>query len=238
MKRGAGHEEDPADGMYPAGENIYVLATGEEKFYLIRVSPQSVIYVLTIKRCCDIIYFFISLTCGIVIFYTKDIRYIMEETGMFSVGSKIVHPMHGAGTIQKIEEKKILGEVKQYYILQLPCDDMSVMIPVESEQSVGIREIVDESVARQAIEVLKQESTSMDRNWNRRYRENMEKLKTGDILMVAEVVRNLMRVSRHKSLSAGEAKMLAGARQILISEIILSCRVSGEEAEKLVEDAV
>ena len=162
----------------------------------------------------------------------------MEETGKFSVGSKIVHPMHGAGTIQKIEEKKILGEVKQYYILQLPCDDMSVMIPVESEQSVGIREIVDESVARQAIEVLKQESTSMDRNWNRRYRENMEKLKTGDILMVAEVVRNLMRVSRHKSLSAGEAKMLAGARQILISEIILSCRVSGEEAEKLAEDAV
>ena len=73
---------------------------------------------------------------------------------MFSVGSKIVHPMHGAGIIQKIEEKKILGEVKQYYILKLPCNDMNVMIPVDSEQSVGIREIVDESAVRSAIEIL------------------------------------------------------------------------------------
>ena len=108
---------------------------------------------------------------------------------MFSVGSKIVHPMHGAGIIQKIEEKKILGEVKQYYILKLPCNDMNVMIPVDSEQSVGIREIVDESAVRGAIEILREDSTAMDRNWNRRYRENMQKLKTGDILVVAEVVR-------------------------------------------------
>ena len=97
---------------------------------------------------------------------------------MFSVGSKIVHPMHGAGIIQKIEEKKILGEVKQYYILKLPCNDMNVMIPVDSEQSVGIREIVDESAVRGAIEILREDSTAMDRNWNRRYRENMQKLKT------------------------------------------------------------
>ncbi len=91
---------------------------------------------------------------------------------MFSVGSKIVHPMHGAGIIQKIEEKKILGEVKQYYILKLPCNDMNVMIPVDSEQSVGIREIVDESAVRGAIEILREDSTAMDRNWNRRYRED------------------------------------------------------------------
>jgi len=157
---------------------------------------------------------------------------------MFAVGSKIVHPMHGAGVIKKIEEKKILGEVKQYYILELPCNDMNVMIPVESEQSVGIRTIVDKSVALRAIEILKQESTHMDQNWNRRHRENMEKLKKGDILEVAEVVRNLMRVNRVKSLSAGETKMLSNARQILISEIILACEISGEEAVKIVEDAV
>ena len=157
---------------------------------------------------------------------------------MFSVGSKIVHPMHGAGTVQKIEEKKILGEVKQYYVLKLPCDDMQVMIPVESEQTVGIRDIVDEARARQAIEVLRQESSEMDKNWNRRYRENMGKLKTGDILQVAEVVRNLTRAGREKNLSSGEAKMLANARQILISEIILSCRIPKQEAKKLVEDAV
>lgn len=157
---------------------------------------------------------------------------------MFSVGAKIVHPMHGAGTIQKIEEKKILGVVKQYYILKLPCNDMSVMIPVDAEASVGIRKIVDEETIKDAIRVLGQDSTKMDKNWNRRYRENMEKLKTGNILAVAEVVRNLLRVSREKNLSSGEAKMLANARQILISEIILSCRISQKEAEKLVEDAV
>ena len=157
---------------------------------------------------------------------------------MFEIGSKIVHPMHGAGIIQKIEEKKILGEIKQYYILELPCNDMNVMIPVESQQSVGIRTIVDKSVALEAIEILKQESTHMDSNWNRRHRDNMEKIKKGDILQVAEVVRNLMRVNRVKSLSAGEAKMLTNARQILISEIILACDISGEEATRLVEEAV
>lgn len=157
---------------------------------------------------------------------------------MFTVGSKILHPMHGGGIIRKIEEKKILGEIKQYYILELPCNDMNVMIPVESEQSVGIRTIVDKSEALAAIEVLKQESTPMDSNWNRRHRNNMEKLRTGDILQVAGVVRNLMRINNVKSLSAGEAKMLANARQILISELILSCEITEEEADKIVDDAV
>lgn len=157
---------------------------------------------------------------------------------MFAIGSKIVHPMHGAGVIQKIEKKKILGEVKQYYILKLPCNDMDVMIPVESEKSVGIRGIVDSSVAREAIEVLKQDSTPMDSNWNRRYRDNMEKLKKGDIFLVAEIVRNLMRAGREKSLSAGETKMLHNAKQILISEIILSCGISQQDAERLVEESV
>lgn len=157
---------------------------------------------------------------------------------MFSVGNKIVHPMHGAGTIQKIEEKRILGEVKQYYVLKLPCNDMNVMIPVNSENTVGIRAIEDKDVVLKAIEVLKQESTEMDSNWNRRNRENMEKLKTGDIFQVAEVVRNLIRVNRVKNLSAGEAKMLANAKQILLSEIILACELTEPEAEKLVEDAI
>ncbi len=157
---------------------------------------------------------------------------------MFSVGSKIVHPMHGAGIIRQIEEKKILGEVKQYYILQLPCNDMNVMIPVDSENSVGIRNIEDRSVMQRAVRVLSENSSTMDRNWNRRYRENMEKLKTGDVFAVAEVVRNLIRAGRHKSLSAGETKMLSNAKQILISEMILSCDISKAEAEQIIEDAV
>ncbi len=157
---------------------------------------------------------------------------------MFSVGDKIVHPMHGAGVIQDIEEKKILGQVKQYYVLKLPCNDMNVMIPVDSGDSVGIRGIVGKDLIEKAIDVLSQDSSQMDSNWNRRCRENMEKLKTGDILQVAEVVRNLIRVDRDKGLSAGEKKMLTNAKQILISEIILSCDYSERDAVLIVEKAV
>lgn len=157
---------------------------------------------------------------------------------MFSVGDKIVHPMHGAGIIQKIEEKKILGQVKQYYVLKLPCNDMSVMIPVDSGSFVGIRKIVDKADVEKAIMTLKAESSVMDANWNRRCRDNMELMKTGDIFKVAEVVRNLIRLDREKKLSAGENKMLTNAKQILFSEIILVCDLSEKEVVELVEEAV
>ena len=157
---------------------------------------------------------------------------------MFSVGDRIVHPMHGAGVIQKIEEKKILGEVRAYYVLKLPCNDMDVMLPVDSEESVGIRGIVDKSVIDKVLETLKAPSSAMDSNWNRRCRSNMELLRTGDILRVAEVVRNLTRVDRVKKLSAGEKKMLGTARQILISEIILVCDLTKEAAVELVESSI
>ena len=157
---------------------------------------------------------------------------------MFQVGDKIVHPMHGAGVIQKIEEKKILGEVRAYYVLKLPCNDMDVMLPVDSEESVGIRSIVDKSVIDKVLETLKSPSSAMDSNWNRRCRSNMELLRTGDILRVAEVVRNLTRVDRVKKLSAGEKKMLGTARQILISEIILVCDLTKEAAVELVESSI
>lgn len=157
---------------------------------------------------------------------------------MFSVGDRIVHPMHGAGVIQKIEEKKILGEVRAYYVLKLPCNDMDVMLPVDSEESVGIRSIVDKSVIDKVLETLKSPSSAMDSNWNRRCRSNMELLRTGDILRVAEVVRNLTRVDRVKKLSAGEKKMLGTARQILISEIILVCDLTKEAAVELVESSI
>jgi len=157
---------------------------------------------------------------------------------MFSLGDKIVHPMQGAGIIEQIEERRILGQTKQYYVLKLPCSDLNVMIPVEAELSVGIRPIVGTEKVEEAINVLKAESTEMDSNWNRRNRDNLDMLKTGDILKVAEVVRNLLRIDRAKGLSAGEKKMLTNARQILVSEIILSCQISETEAVKLVEEAV
>lgn len=157
---------------------------------------------------------------------------------MFSVGDKIVHPMHGAGVVQKIEEKKILGEVKQYYVLKLPCNDMDVMIPTDAELSVGIRKIVDKDDIEKAVAILSSQSSSMDANWNRRCRDNMDMLKTGDIFKVAEVVRNLTRIDRDKKLSAGEKKMLTNAKQILVSEIILTCDLSEKTAVELVDKAI
>ena len=157
---------------------------------------------------------------------------------MFSVGDKVVYPMKGAGTIQGIEEKKILGEKKQYYIFKLPCGDMNIMIPVDSGDVVGVRDIVDKKVIEDVVVLLRAESTKMNSNWSRRHRENMDKLRTGDIMQVAEVVRNLMRMDRYRSLSSGERKMLANARQVLVSEMILAAGLEPAEAEKLLDESV
>ena len=157
---------------------------------------------------------------------------------MFSAGDKIVYPMHGAGIICGIEEKKILGEKKEYYIFKLPCSEINLMIPVESEATVGIRPVAEREVISDVTELLGAESSCMDSNWNRRYRENMEKLKSGDIMRVAEVVRDLMRADRRKGLSSGESKLLTKARQILISEMMLAADMTWDEAKTVIENAV
>jgi CarD family transcriptional regulator len=157
---------------------------------------------------------------------------------MFIIGDRIVYPMHGAGVIEQIEEKQILGEVREYYILKVPCGDMKIMIPIESSQEVGVRAIISTDKIDEVLDVLRAESSEMSNNWNRRYRENMEKLKTGDIYNVAEVVRNLMRTDKEKKLSTGEKKMLSNAKQILISEIILVKDIDHDAAEKIINSAV
>lgn len=157
---------------------------------------------------------------------------------MFIIGDRIVYPMHGAGIIEQIEEKRILGEVRKYYILKVPCGDMKIMIPTDSSQEIGVRGVISVDEISEVIQVLSSESTEMSSNWNRRYRENMEKLKTGDIYNVAEVVRNLMRTDKEKKLSTGEKKMLSNAKQILISEIILVKDIDHDTAEKIINSAV
>ncbi|QAT43547.1 CarD family transcriptional regulator [Aminipila luticellarii] len=157
---------------------------------------------------------------------------------MYTVGDKVVYPMHGAGVIEKIEEKKILGETRKYYILKLPCGDMKVMIPVENSNDVGVREIISEEELKGVLSALKDDSSQMPSNWNRRYRENMEKLKTGDVMEVAEVVRNLVRMDRQKKLSTGEKKMLTNAKQILLSEIILVRDIGQNEANDIIDRAI
>jgi len=157
---------------------------------------------------------------------------------MYKIGDKVVYPMHGAGTIEDIEKKKILGESREYYVLNIPSVDMKIMIPVDNCEKIGVRDVISKEEVDVVIRVLGGETTPMESNWNRRYRENMEKLKTGDILQVAEVVRNLMRNDRRKRLSTGEKKMLTNARQILVSEIILAGDMDAESAEGLIEETV
>lgn len=154
---------------------------------------------------------------------------------MFDIGDKIVYPNHGAGTIVDIEEKEILGETERYYIMELPIGEMKVMIPEGNADEVGLRSIVDKEVAEKVYEVLSGEQSEMSQNWNRRYRANSEKIKTGDIFEVAEVVRNLTIRDIVKGLSTGEKKMLSNSRQILVSELVLAEDKSQEEVEEKID---
>jgi CarD family transcriptional regulator len=143
----------------------------------------------------------------------------------------VVYPMHGAGVIEAIEEKEILGARKKYYVMKLPMGEMKVLIPTDSILQVGLRGVIDKDMVPQVIVVLQGEQPEMSANWNRRYRNHLEKIKSGDIFEVAEVVRNLMLRDREKGLSTGESKMLETARQILVSELIL---VQGQEHAEII----
>lgn len=156
---------------------------------------------------------------------------------MFKIGDKVVYPMHGAGVIESIEEKEVLGEKRQYYILQLPVGDMKVMIPINNGEGVGLREVIDWEGVERVLHILRQQCSAMSPNWNRRYRANLEKIKSGNIYEVAEVVRNLIKRDREKGLSSGERKMLENARQILISELVLATELEEDKAQSLLDGA-
>lgn len=157
---------------------------------------------------------------------------------MYKIGDKIVYPMHGAGIIEQIEQKVILGERREYYVLRVPCGDMKIMIPVDKSDDIGVRSVISAEEMKEVLAILRGESTEMSANWNRRYRENTDKLKTGDAKEVAEVLRNLLRTDREKTLSTGEKKMLSSARQILVSEMILASDLDPAEADKLIGSTV
>ena len=157
---------------------------------------------------------------------------------MFHVGDKIVHPMHGAGVIDSIVKKKVNGVVRDYYILKLPVGGMLVMIPTENTEEIGVRPIVEPAQADRVIDALPQIEVDADPNWNRRYRENMLRIKSGNLFEVARVVKSLMLRDEERGLSTGERKMLHSAKQILISEIVLSESTSYEEVETRINRAL
>ena len=156
---------------------------------------------------------------------------------MYNVGDKVVYPMHGAGVIDSIEEKEILGEKQSYYILKMP-GEVKVMVPISTAEQHGIRNVIDKVEAEKVINVLEQNETEMEKNWNKRYRENMDKMKTGNIYEIADVVRNLSFKQKEKGLSTGEKKMLHNAKQILVSELVLAEHATQDEVEELVDNKI
>ena len=156
---------------------------------------------------------------------------------MFNVGDKVVYPMHGAGTIEAIEEKDILGEKQAYYIINMP-GEVKCMVPTVKAEEIGVRDIIDKETAGKVFKVLEQESTDMSMNWNKRYRDNMDKMKSGNAYEIADVVRNLSFKQKEKGLSTGEKKMLLNAKQILVSELTLAEHSTTDEVEQLVEDTI
>lgn len=153
---------------------------------------------------------------------------------MFNIGDKIVYPMHGAGTIDGIEQKKILGEIHEYYVLKIPVGDMKVMVPTNNIEEIGIREVSSEKEADRIIEIFKTcEEEESENNWNKRYRDNIERMRTGNLEDVAKIAKSLILRDQKKSLSNAERKMLGNAKHIMLSELVLAKKMPYEELENM-----
>lgn len=157
---------------------------------------------------------------------------------MFRVGDKVVYPMHGAGTIEAIEEREVLGEIRQYYVMHMPVGNMKVYIPLNSVDNLGLREVISRSQVPDVLRVLEVKDSTADLAWNRRYRANLEKIRSGNILEVAQVVRSLYQRDKEKGLSAGEKKMYENACQILTSEIVLTGVVGEGQVKQWLDTAL
>jgi len=156
----------------------------------------------------------------------------------FDVGDKVVYPHHGAAIVERREVRAAFGEEKEYLVLRLAYGDLTLMVPTENAEEVGLREVINDEEVEEVFAVLRKKDVRMPTNWSRRYKNHVEKLKSGDIYQVAEVVRNLSNRDKDKGLSAGEKRMLTRARQILVSELTFAIGVDEAEAEKKLDEAL
>ena len=157
---------------------------------------------------------------------------------IYKIGDRVLYPMHGAGVIEAIEKQEILGEIHSYYVMRLPAGDMKVMIPMKNAEEIGVRDIITKEKAKEVLAHFYGRMCDEDANWNKRFRDNMSKLKSGDILKVLDVVKHLMCRERKKGLSTGERKMLSNAKQILISELVLTHVADMDEIERQLSEAI
>jgi CarD family transcriptional regulator len=154
---------------------------------------------------------------------------------LYRVGDKVVYPHHGAGKIMKIEDMEVRGRQREYLTIQILHNDMTVMVPVDSADRAGLRKVVESDVVDDVLDVLHGDPTKMPKNWSRRYKHNRDKLKTGDIFEVAEVVRNLAIRHCDKGLSTGEKQMFSKAKKILASELMYAREMSEDEANAFLD---
>lgn len=156
----------------------------------------------------------------------------------YNIGDKIVYPMHGAGVIEAIEEKEIMGAKQTYYIMRMPIGDMKVMIPTCNAEEIGIRDVIDQDEADKVLESFRACPAETDSNWNKRHRENVARIKSGDIYEVVRVVKNLMFREKSHGLSTGDRKMLNGAKQILVSELVIAKSIKQSDIENIMNEIV
>jgi CarD family transcriptional regulator len=154
----------------------------------------------------------------------------------FAIGDNVVYPHHGAGQVIKKEEKDILGEKRQYLTIKILHNDMTVMVPCENAGKAGLRRVIDEETVKKVLSVLSDDVSEMPKNWNRRFKHNRDKIKTGDIYELAEVVRNLAIREQDKGLSTGEKQMFTRAKKILASELMYALEMGEEQAEDHLDD--
>ena len=161
---------------------------------------------------------------------------IDREPAVYKVGDHVVYPHHGAGKVLKKEVKEVLGEKRQYLTIKILHNDMTVMVPCENADRAGLRRVIGEEAVAKVLSVLRDDVSQMPKNWNRRFKHNRDKIKTGDIYELAEVVRNLAIREAQKGLSTGEKQMFTRAKKILASELMYALDKDEEEAESYLDD--
>jgi len=155
---------------------------------------------------------------------------------MYNIGDSVVYPTHGAGVIEGIEQKEVLGKMQSYYIMRMPIGDMRVMVPMDNAAQIGVRDVIDEITAEKVLNSFKTAQIDVIQNWSKRFRDNMERIKSGDLYEVCAVIKSLMLRDRQKGLSTGERKMLSNAKQILISEIVVATKTDRDFIEGRLND--
>ena len=157
---------------------------------------------------------------------------------MFKIGDKIVYPMHGAGIIDSVEIKEFLGEEKEYFILKMPIGNMDISIPKSNINKMNIRDVISKEEGEKILKILEEDPEDLNNNWNLRYKENQEILKTGDIFKIANMVRDLVALDDDKGLSTTEKKLLNRARRIMASELVMSGSLEKDQAEKMIDESI